>query len=100
MLESLTCLRSRSHLVFVIAFAFTVLNGPIHMEDDFRLATGQQATKNNKINYEVIQVAKETDKQENIAETWLSIPRSENNLKRGNKICNREIKCNQNSVIP
>ena len=50
--------------------------------------------KNNKINYEVIQVAKETGKQENIVETWLSIPRSENNLKRGNKICNREIKCN------
>ena len=28
-----------------------------------RLATGQQATKNNKTNYEVMQVAKETDKQ-------------------------------------
>ena len=61
---------------------------------DFRLASGQQATKNNKINYEVAQVAKETDKQENIVETWLSIPRSENNLKRGNKICIREINCN------
>ena len=58
------------------------------------VSNGQQATKNNKINYEVIQVAKEIDKQENIVETWLSIPRSENNLKRGNKICNREIKCN------
>ena len=33
--------------------------------------------ENNKINYEVIQVAKESDKQENIVETWLSIPRSE-----------------------
>ena len=60
----------------------------------FQLTMGQQAMKKNKINYEVIQVAKETDKQENIVETWLSIPRSENNQKRGNKMCYREIKCN------
>ena len=49
---------------------------------DFRLATGQQATKNNKINYEVIQVAKETDKQENIVETWLSIRKSQKKTKK------------------
>ena len=55
--------------------------------NDFRLATGQQVTKNNKINYEVIQVAKEIDKEENIVETWLSILRSEKKIKRGNKIC-------------
>ena len=67
---------------------------------DLRLATEQQATKNNKINYEVIQVAKETDKQENIVEKWLSILRSENNQKRGNKICIRGIKCNRNPLIP
>ena len=56
--------------------------------------------KNNKINYEVIQVAKETDKQEDIVETWLSIPRSENNQKRGNKLCIiRGIKCNRNRTV-
>ena len=70
--------------------AVATLNNKNH----FRSATGQQAMKNNEINYEVIQVAKETYKQENIVETWLSIPTSENNLKRGNNICNREIKCN------
>ena len=48
---------------------------------NFWLAMGQQAMKNNKINYEVIQVAKETDKQENIVETWLSILRSEKSQK-------------------
>ena len=52
----------------------------VHLKLNFRLVTGQQAMKNNKVNYKVIQVAKETDKQENTVETWLSIPRSENNL--------------------